>query len=235
MKKLKLIRVPDGVYEVTRDGHRYSLEFKSFSIMESLVTIEEYLNWYYSQNLANHMEGTYLFFNDVNSTNSIYYDSMQNKYVIKDGFQETPMRGVNWAGALSFARAYGGRLPTELEWEICACSGHEDYLYPWGNASPDEKLANFGNYVGHPTKSNAYAPNEWGLYDMAGNLREWCMDRYYPLHPFSENTYKKMPASLYRTIKGGAWDKTKESLKCSFSEGKWERIGTMSLGFRVVI
>lgn len=234
MKELKFVNVPDGYYEVIRNGQRYSLELKSFSIMESLVTIEEYLEWYELLGLENHVEGTYLYFNDVNATNSIYIDRHKNKYMIKDGFQGTPMRGVNWIGALKFAEFYGGRLPTELEWEICARSGHTEYIYPWGNMRPNQKLANYGNYIGHPTRSHLYCPNEWGIYDMAGNLREWCMDEYYPLQPFIKNAITAKVVSSYRTIKGGAWDKTEEFLKCSFSEGKWERIGTMSLGFRVV-
>lgn len=234
MKPLKFINVPDGCYEVIRDGHKYSLELQSFSIMESLVTIEEYLDWYEALDLINHVEGTYLYFNDVNSTNSIYFDRELNKYMIKEGFQKTPMRGVNWFGALKFAEFYGGRLPTELEWEVCARSGHTEYTYPWGNMKPNYNFANYGNYVGHPSQSHIYCPNEWGLYDMAGNLREWCMDQYYPLQPFLKNTMKTENESSYRVIKGGAWDKTENFLKCSFSEGKWERIGTMSLGFRVV-
>lgn len=234
MKDLKFISVPDGNYEVFRNGRRYSLELKSFSIMEALVSIEEYLDWYESLGLINHIDGTYVLFNDVNSTNSIFYDKSRNKYVIKDGFHNTPMRGVNWIGALKFAEYYGGRLPTELEWEICARSGHSDYIYPWGNMKPNNEIANYGNYIGYPNSSYAYSPNEWGMYDMAGNLREWCMDRYHPDHPFLENTKNHDVKSLYRTIKGGAWDKTENFLQCSFSEGKWERIGTMSLGFRVV-
>lgn len=234
MKTLKFIQIPDGHYEILRSGRRYSLELRSYSIMEALVTIEEYLDWYETVGLRNHVGGTYLYFNDVNATNSIYLDKVNHKYVIKEGFQNTPMRGVNWFGALKFAEYYGGRLPTELEWEVCARSGHIDYVYPWGSTKPNQSFANYGNYIGHPTQSHIYNPNEWGLYDMAGNLREWCMDKYYPSYLFSENTLPIEITSHYRIIKGGAWDKTENFLRCSFSEGKWERIGTMSLGFRVV-
>ena len=235
MKQLKFIQVPDGHYAVTRDGKIYDLELKSFYIMQSLVTIEEYLEWYEELGSCNHVGGTYRYFNHVNPTNSIYLDRARNQYVIKDGFQNTPMRGVNWTGAFHFAQSYGGRLPSELEWEICARSGHMDYLYPWGNTSPDFSKANYGNHIGYPQESNLYYENEWGLRDMAVNLREWCMDRYYPSFPFAYHTHRNRASSLYRTIKGGAWDKTEDFLRCSFSEGKWERIGTMSLGFRVII
>lgn len=234
MKTLKFVNIPDGTYEVIRNEKKYSLRLKSFAIMESLVTIEEYLTWYETLGLTNHVDGTYIYFNDVNSTNSIYFDRVRNKYIIKDGFQNTPMRGVNWIGALKFAEYYGGRLPTELEWEICARAGNTAYIYPWGNSKPNRNIANYGNYIGHPTSSYKYSPNDWGLFDMAGNLREWCMDQYHPSYPFLRNTMNTEIESLYRTIKGGAWDKTEDYLECSFSEGKWERIGTMSLGFRVV-
>lgn len=234
MKKLKFITVPDGCYEVIRNKKKYNLELHSFSIMEALVTIEEYLEWYDDLKLTNHVDGTYLYFNHINSTNSIYLDENLGKYMIKDGFENTPMRGVNWRGAFEFAQYYGGRLPTELEWEICARSGHSEYLYPWGNNKPNSKLANYGNYIGNPARSDAYPPNDWGLFDMAGNLREWCMDLYHPHYPFLENMECSGISSFYKTIKGGAWDKTESFLESSFSEGKWERIGTMSIGFRLV-
>ncbi len=147
MKKLKFINIPDGRYEILRGGQRYSLKLSSFSMMEALVTVEEYLEWYEAIGLKNHIEGTYMYFNDVNATNSIYLDRDNNTYVIKDGFQNTPMRGVNWFGALKFAKYYGGRLPTELEWEVCARSGQIEYTYPWGNIKPNQSLANYGNYI----------------------------------------------------------------------------------------
>ena len=71
-----------------------------------------------------------------------------------------------------------GRLPSETEWEFCARTGNLNYKYPWGNTPPEPQIANYGEYVGSTSSVASYPPNKWGLYDMAGNVEEWCLDWY---------------------------------------------------------
>ena len=107
---------------------------------------------------------------------------------IKDRMDH-PVVQVCWEDAQAYAKWAGKRLPTEAEWEWAARGGLENMVYPWGNEALNEgqTKANFwqgmfpydnelrdGHYLTAPV--GTYAPNGYGLHDMAGNIWEWCSD-----------------------------------------------------------
>ncbi|MCA9079028.1 MAG: formylglycine-generating enzyme family protein [Planctomycetaceae bacterium] len=109
-----------------------------------------------------------------------------------DDRMDHPVVHVNWDDAVAYCNWAGKRLPTEAEFEFASRNGGQDILYPWGNELvPEGKyLANFwqgefpltfDNADGYATTSpvRAFPSNELGLYDISGNVWEWCADLYH--------------------------------------------------------
>ncbi|MEM6641698.1 MAG: formylglycine-generating enzyme family protein [Bacteroidota bacterium] len=102
-----------------------------------------------------------------------------------------PVVHIAWEDAQAYASWAGKRLPTEAEWEWAASGGNQEFKYPWGNEPiaeayrkanfwqgvfPVQNLEKDGYYTTAPVGS--YPANTFGLYDMAGNVWEWCQDKY---------------------------------------------------------
>ncbi len=108
-----------------------------------------------------------------------------------DGKDDHPVVHVSWDDAVAYARWAGKRLPTEAEWEFAARGGLKGKPYVWGDEKPSDEAIFANLWQGEfPHKNTArdgyertapvktYRPNGYGLYDMAGNVWEWCSDWY---------------------------------------------------------
>lgn len=171
-----------------------------------------------------------------------------------------PVAQVSWDDAAAFCKFAGGRLPSEAEWEYAARGGINNQLYPWGNEetpmkngirqsnAPDETTARmfpgmktFQNYtdgfaIYAPVKS--FAPNNFGLYDMAGNVWEWTND-FFGDKPFGGKTETNPIGALTgdaKIVRGGSWAYSPEQQRSS-ERGYFEHknFWTASLGFRCVV
>lgn len=138
------------------------------------------------------------------------------KLSIEPGYSKHPVVGVTWYGAVAYCAWVGKRLPTEVEWEIACCGGLENALYPTGETI-EKTQANF--FSSDTTAVMSYRPNEYGLYDMAGNVYEWCHDwyeyNYYEGSALEPDNPRGPLQGVYRVLRGGCWKSLKEDLRTS--------------------
>lgn len=202
-----------------------------------------------------------------------YNEPMAARYFWHPSFDDYPVVGVSWKQASAFciwrtaflnsALLAGGewpvadyRLPTETEWEYAARGGLDHSMYPWGGLYTRNRdgclLANFkpmrGNYAddGAVTTSQVgfYEPNEYGLYEMAGNVSEWTSNAYdesayvftHDLNPdYKYNARPDDPPVMKRkVIRGGSWKDVAFFLQNSTRDYEYQDSAKSYIGFRCV-
>jgi len=142
---------------------------------------------------------------------------------------------ATWNAVEIVAGSTGYRLPTEAQWEY-ACRAGTTTAYNTGNTISD----NTGWYTsnsGSKTHQVGLKPaNAWGLYDMHGNVREWCWDWYGSSYYSSSPTNDPMGASsgTDRVLRGGSWYSSAEYLRSASRNGYYPYHGIYYLGFRLV-
>jgi formylglycine-generating enzyme required for sulfatase activity len=154
------------------------------------------------------------------------FDRAATQWTCAAGLEVHPVWGINWRGAVLICEHLGARLPLAAEWEAFASNNQPERVYPWGDADPNFSLANYDEYYGGTTPVGSFPPSDLGLYDLAGNLSEWCLDHF--------ALAAGRGTSFERVVKGGAWSKEARFLQIAVNRGKWERLGTTTIGFRPV-
>ncbi len=124
----------------------------------------------------------------------------------------------------------GYRLPTEAEWEY-ACRAGTTTPFAFGNVL-DKTNANVEYDVGRPTKAGSYKPNAWGLYDMHGNVWEWCEDWFHKELAGGRDPVNHQQASV-RVVRGGSWNDSPQGARSADRDGDAPGYRVSRLGFRV--
>jgi gliding motility-associated lipoprotein GldK len=203
----------------------------------------------------------------VKDFNYSYNDPMHQDYFSHPAYGDYPVVGVDWYQAEAFCnwrtkykndRLRGKknailvpnfRLPTEAEWEYAARGGLEFSKYPWGGPSTTSDrgcfLANFkpvrGNYAVdgalYTVEAKSYNPNDYGLYNMAGNVAEWTnssynLSSYYMASTMNPNVQDR--DNKRKIIRGGSWKDVAYFLEVSSRDYEYADTARSYIGFRTV-
>ncbi|MDR2086039.1 MAG: SUMF1/EgtB/PvdO family nonheme iron enzyme [Dysgonamonadaceae bacterium] len=208
----------------------------------------------------------------INDFNNAYNEPYMRLYFNHPGYNDYPVVGISWEQANAFCawrtdylkksidtrrntiEPY--RLPTEAEFEYAARSGKSENIYPWKQqgtqGDKDCFLGNFkpgeGNYTedGHliPARVGSFSPNEFGLYDMAGNVAEWTSTAFLEsgleimsdLNPeYRYSAAKEDPYSLKRkVVRGGSWKDVAHFIRSDIRSFEYQNEQRSYIGFRCV-
>jgi len=203
-----------------------------------------------------------------------FNEPLTQKYFWHPAYDNYPVVGVNWRQAKAFcvwrtqlkntfmaqkngeASLHDFRLPTEAEWEWAARGGHDFNPYPWGGPyTRNDKGCFLGNYK--PLRGNYsddggatpiiaahYPPNDWGLYDMAGNVAEWTSDAFdessynftWDLNPHYQYNAadNDPPVRKRKVIRGGSWKDIRHYMQVASRTYEYQDTAKSYIGFRCV-
>ena len=180
----------------------------------------------------------------INNKSWISYNSTDDSFDLLDESKaDWPVNWVKWYGADAFAQYFAVSLPTEAQWEYAAKAGSLNLEYATDDGSLNSKKANYNgdtpgvvNETGHSFAVKSYTPNPFGLYDMAGNVWEWCSD-YYAADFYTDAAVDPSNtaagADSKRVRRGGSWNYHAATLLTFARASDFEERGNNHFGFRI--
>jgi len=183
--------------------HKVTLD--DFAISRYEITNEQYCVFLNEEGIdSDGRDGRISLIHIGNSHCQIKYTS--GLFVPKEGKAEHPVVEVTWNGAQEFSKWAGGRLPTEAEWEYAARGGHKSKQTIYSGSDKVDSVAWYvGNSRDHAHPVGSKKPNELGIYDMSGNVWEWCYDWYEDYSAEHKNNPEGLKRGNSVVIRGGSW------------------------------
>jgi formylglycine-generating enzyme required for sulfatase activity len=180
----------------------------------------------------------------INNKSWIVFDEENQIFTLLSADKaDWPVNWIKWYGAHAFCLFFDLELPTEAQWEYAA-KGGQNFQYATDDGTLDTEKANYNGDVpgvynpeGHCIAVGSYPPNPFGLYDMSGNVWEWCLD-YYDASFYKEGESDPVninPASENKRVRrGGSWNYHSASLQSFARASDLEERGNNHFGFRAV-
>ena len=258
---LTLANIPGGTFtmgspttEVNRDGNEveHQVTLSAFRMSKYEITNSQYAAFLNAKSIGSdgkYAAGAYptqalIYASSGSNDWGLHYNT--NKWEPVAGYENHPVINVTWYGATEFATYAGGTLPTEAQWEY-ACRAGTSTPFNTGNfltnlqanydwAAPYNGGTNtVTNYPGKTQAVGTYSANAWGLYDMHGNVWEWCSD-WYDTYPTTAQTNPTGAASgSDRVIRGGSWYFFAQICRSANRYDRSPGDGDSNRGFRVVL
>ncbi len=220
-----------GVYEVTNAQYA---RFLNDALAEGDVEVTERSGNICAIGAAGEMNGKILFAIDSDSPFLCEICYSDSAFYVQPCSANRPVRYVSWYGAHGFAEYYGYDLPTEAQWEY-ACRGGVQLPYGTADGTIGIETANY-NSNKFFADVGSYPSNPFGLYDMSGNVREWCRD-YYGIDYYSvspPNDPEGPSWSYTKVIRGGGWGDKEHECRSAYRAGGGLEEVNFNYGFRVV-
>ncbi|MDR1055224.1 MAG: SUMF1/EgtB/PvdO family nonheme iron enzyme [Prevotellaceae bacterium] len=235
----------DNCYPNEQPAHQVTIN--GFKISKTETTNNEYAAFLNALNIDS--SGRYKNNRLIDiSAPFIQIEYTDNKWAVKEGFENHPITNVSWYGATEYCIWVGGRLPTEAEWEYAARGGNNSKGYKYAGSNTLSEVAWYTNnskdnisgfWESQPVGKKQ--SNELGLYDMSGNVYEWCSDWYIEGGGYSKSPKNNPtgPATgKHKVIRGGSFCTDERHCRSIFRtvcapENSLSHNG--SLGFRVLV
>jgi formylglycine-generating enzyme required for sulfatase activity len=239
--------------EVSRntDETQHTVTLSAFRMSKYEITNAQYAAFLNAKSIGSngvYTAGAYptqaLIYASVSYDWGLHYTN--NQWVPVAGYENNPVIYVTWYGATEFATYAGGALPTEAQWEY-ACRAGTTTPFHTGNcltnlqanyywANPYSTCTNTNTTCQFFTQPvGTYTANAYGMYDMQGNVWEWCSD-WYGTYPTTAQTNPTGAATgWYRVSRGGSWADGAQYCRSAYRSSAGPSYDYWGLGFRVVL
>jgi len=228
---LALVFVKGGNFTMGSKEYGYTtIETKvgDFKLSETEITNAQYAIFLNKNNIG--ANGQHNGKKMINAdSHEIQLEYMAGQWQPKIGFENYPMILVTWYGAEEYCKWAGGRLPSEVEWEYAARGGQNNQKNLYAGSNNPREVAWFVENSNIDThKVGSKKSNELGLYDMSGNVQEWCSDWF-------GNSVVDKNEKKYKTLRGGDWHSNASQLKVHVRDFNSPDNCNFTTGFRLLI
>lgn len=257
---IQTVDIPAGTFkmgspitEINRfpEETQYKVTLSAFRMSKCEITNAQYAAFLNSKNIG----GDGLYAAGAYPTQVLIYASsgkvdwglhyISDKWIPAPGYDNYPVVNVTWYGAMEFATFVGGTLPTEAQWEYACRAGSKTpfntgrYLgysqanYDWTHPYNSDVYSTIKS-PGKTQVVGTYRANDFGLYDMHGNVWEWCSD-WYGQYPKNAQINPKGPTEgMFHVFRGGSWNNYAYFCRSAYRRSNEPTYKYVILGFRIV-